>query len=276
MASHPLDYYWLWTPESWTWSSNSPAEYSNIVADIKIACEALHMFQAPFQLATAGWVLGPVQDRAAFARDLPPGVAMSAISRDLGYVPVDAGFDRVKGREKWAILRLESDGYNGLAAVQLWLAGCAATPPMRWPTGVPGRWDCTGAPRSSRRHSWRSPKPPGTRVGTPTASAARPTPLGAPPRITRPNAPLPRSLPCDDFYADWARANFGQEDIGKIFAAIDGKVPPAWPRAAPPVRSLPMGHRGMLSRPGLPSLTSWRRRAPAFMGPVISTGSTIG
>ena len=24
MASHPLDYYWLWTPEGWTWDGNKP------------------------------------------------------------------------------------------------------------------------------------------------------------------------------------------------------------------------------------------------------------
>ncbi len=37
-----------------------------------------------------------------------------------------------------------------------------------------------------------------------------------------------RSLPCDDFYADWAAANFGPETaapIGRLFASIDGKVP---------------------------------------------------
>ncbi len=28
MASHPLDYYWIWTPEGWTWEGNKPAQYS--------------------------------------------------------------------------------------------------------------------------------------------------------------------------------------------------------------------------------------------------------
>jgi hypothetical protein len=56
----------------------------------------------------------------------------------------------------------------------------------------------------------------------------------------------PRNLPCDDFYADWALANFGPEvaaDIAAIFTGIDGRVPwatadgcpvgPLSPNAAP-------------------------------------------
>jgi hypothetical protein len=37
-----------------------------------------------------------------------------------------------------------------------------------------------------------------------------------------------RSLSCDDFYADWAAANFGPEAaaaIGRLFASLDGNVP---------------------------------------------------
>lgn len=37
-----------------------------------------------------------------------------------------------------------------------------------------------------------------------------------------------RDLPCDDFYADWAQANFGPTaggDIARVFAALDGRLP---------------------------------------------------
>ena len=47
------------------------------------------------------------------------GGAPGAISRNLGYEEVDAGFGRIAGRQKWAIPWLESDSRNGLAAVQL-------------------------------------------------------------------------------------------------------------------------------------------------------------
>jgi hypothetical protein len=119
MASHPLDYYWIWTPESWTWSGNQPAQYSNTVAEIRLAIEALKNVNAPFQLATAGWVLGPQHDRAALDHDLPKKIPMSAISRHTGATEVDAAFGRIAGREKWAIPWLESDNRQGLAALQL-------------------------------------------------------------------------------------------------------------------------------------------------------------
>jgi hypothetical protein len=37
-----------------------------------------------------------------------------------------------------------------------------------------------------------------------------------------------RYLPCDDFYADWAQANFGPAaggEIARVFAAVDGRLP---------------------------------------------------
>ena len=40
------------------------------------------MSEAPFQLATCGWVLGPQHDRAALDNDLPKNIPMSAISRE--------------------------------------------------------------------------------------------------------------------------------------------------------------------------------------------------
>jgi hypothetical protein len=60
-----------------------------------------------------------------------------------------------------------------------------------------------------------------------------------------------RSLPSDDFYADWARANFGQETIGKVFAAIDGKVPQVTDGGCPSGRLTPLARR-------------WRVLAPQF------------
>ena len=97
MASHPLDYYWLWTPEGWTWEGNKPEQYSNTVADIRLAIEALKNVNAPFQLATSGWVLGPAHDRAAFDNDLPKDIPMSAISRNTGATEVDPAFGRIAG-----------------------------------------------------------------------------------------------------------------------------------------------------------------------------------
>ena len=170
MASHPLDYYWLWTPEGWTWGGNKPEQYAAAVADVKLAQEALKNVKAPFKLATAGWVLGPAHDRAAFDRDLPKDVPMSAISRNTGADAVDPAFGRIAGREKWAIPWLESDNREGLAGIQLFAGrmrrdaadalayGCTGLMGLHWRTDIlspniaalaQAAWDQTGWTPSS-------------------------------------------------------------------------------------------------------------------------------
>lgn len=147
-ASHPLDYFWLWTPEGWTWGGNKPEQYAATVADVRLAAEALQNSGAPFQLATCGWVLGPQHDRAAFDKDLPKNVPMSAISRHLGWTEVDQAFGRIQGREKWAIPWFESDERHGLAAMQLFAGrmrrdaadalayGCTGLMGLQWRTDI--------------------------------------------------------------------------------------------------------------------------------------------
>ncbi|NQT36192.1 MAG: hypothetical protein HQ581_01805, partial [Planctomycetes bacterium] len=146
--AHPLDYYWLWTPESWTWSGNSGDQLKATVDDVKIALEALNDAGRPFRLATAGWVLGPVNDRAAFDRMLPKEIAVSAISRTVGHTPVDEAFARVDGRENWAIPWFEDD--LALASPQLWVGrtrkdaadalayGCTGLMGLQWRTRILG------------------------------------------------------------------------------------------------------------------------------------------
>ncbi len=107
--AYPVDYYWLWTPENWTWGGNNQQQLDATVADIKAALEALHAVDNPFRLATCGWVLGPQNDRAALDKLLPKEVAVSCINRQLGFTPVDVAFARIDGRSKWAIPWLEDD-----------------------------------------------------------------------------------------------------------------------------------------------------------------------
>ena len=108
------------------------------MADIKLAYEALRNVGAPFRLATAGWMLGPKHDRAAFDADLPKDIPMSTLLEELGTIVVDPAFGKIAGREKWAIPWLESDVYQGLAGVQL-LAGR-----MRRDAVDAAEYGCTG------------------------------------------------------------------------------------------------------------------------------------
>ncbi|MBU6399705.1 MAG: hypothetical protein KGS61_05255 [Verrucomicrobia bacterium] len=144
--AYPLDYYWLWTPEGWTWEGVKEEQIRATTNDLFAAITAARRVAVPFQLATCGWVLGPQQDRALFDKILPPEVAVSCINREVGRTPVDKGFAEVHGRGKWAIPWLEDD--PGLTSPQLWVGrmrrdaadarrfGCDGLMGIHWRTRV--------------------------------------------------------------------------------------------------------------------------------------------
>lgn len=117
--SYPLDYFWLWTPEGWTWEGVKDEDVRATVEDLRRAIAAAQKVKAPFSLATCGWVLGPPQDRTLFDRELPKDVALSCINRTVGHSPVERGFAAVKGRPAWAIPWMEDD--PALTSPQLWV-----------------------------------------------------------------------------------------------------------------------------------------------------------
>ncbi|MBZ0257293.1 hypothetical protein K8I31_14590, partial [bacterium] len=114
----PIDYYWFWTPERWTWEGNSSVQIQHTKDDLAAAMRAAKAVNAPFQFATCGWVLGPVQDRALFDRFLPKEFAMSCINRQVGKEPVDFAFQQIEDRSLWAIPWMEDD--PNLLMPQLW------------------------------------------------------------------------------------------------------------------------------------------------------------
>ena len=144
--THPADYYWLWTPEDWTWSGCSEAQVRATQADFHAALAAMEKVKAPFTLAPCGWVLGPPQTPALFDNTLPKNMPMSCISRTVGNSPVEPGFRCVTGRPKWSIPWLEDD--PGLTMPQLWAGrmrrdaadslayGCTGLMGIHWRTRV--------------------------------------------------------------------------------------------------------------------------------------------
>lgn len=116
--THSLDYYWLWTPESWTWNGNTMEESEATLRDIAAAAEAAQAVRVGFELATCGWVLGPQQDRALYDRLLPGSMPFSCINRQFGFEFIDDGFRAISNRPKWAIPWLEDD--PALIMPQLW------------------------------------------------------------------------------------------------------------------------------------------------------------
>jgi len=117
-AAYPVDYYWFWTGEGWTWSDAKPEEIRTVTSDLEQAVRAWKDVRAPFRLATCGWVLGPPSNRTLFDQVLPKDIAMSCINREVGKAPVDPAFARIRGRSLWAIPWLEDD--PSLTSPQLW------------------------------------------------------------------------------------------------------------------------------------------------------------
>lgn len=166
MRTHPLDYYWFWTPENWTWSGVSQDEVRRTMDDLGAAIRAAEKLNAPFGLATCGWVLGPQTDRALFDNELPRSVAVSCINRAVGHDAVEPAFAEVKARGKWAIPWLEDD--PAMISAQLWAGrmrkdaadakayGCTGLMGIHWRTRVLGpnvsalaqaAWDQSGWPK---------------------------------------------------------------------------------------------------------------------------------
>jgi hypothetical protein len=208
MRAYPLDYYWLWTPESWR-GPRSDAETQASIDDLQIAVEAAREVKAPFTLATAGWVLGPARDRAMFDKLLPKEMPFAVLNLELGTVPVDEGFSRLKDRAGWAIPWMEDD--LSMSSPQLWVGrirrdaydahrhGCRGLIGIHWRTEEVGPMVAALA-----QAQWQVPQ-------------TDPVPATA-----------PRYLPADDFYLDWARHQFGEEaarEVAGIFARIDGHLP---------------------------------------------------
>ena len=148
MKAYRLDYYWFWTPEEWTWRETSEDQAKAAESDLLNAIAAAENIDAPFTLATCGWVLGPQNDRALFDKLLPKEMPMSCINREVGKAPVEPGFADVKDRPKWAIPWLEDD--PALTSPQLWAGrmradaldaleyGCTGLIGIHWRTRILG------------------------------------------------------------------------------------------------------------------------------------------
>jgi hypothetical protein len=182
---HPLDYYWLWTPEGWTWGAVSKQQIDATMADFRAVMAAAKAVKAPFTLATCGWVLGPPQTPALFDDFLPKDMPMSCINRTVGNTPVEPGFAKVAGRPKWAIPWMEDD--PGLTQPQLWAGrmrcdaadalkyGCTGLMGIHWRTRILGpnvsalakaAWDQSGWNADAKVvAAGPKPKPPEGAVG---------------------------------------------------------------------------------------------------------------
>lgn len=226
-ATYPIDYYWLWTPEDWTWGGNKPEQFEATKQDILAAVNALTSMGKPFTLATSGWVLGPQHDRAALDAFLPKDSPMSTINRQVGHAPDESGFANLQGRPKWVIPWMEND--PNLTSPQPWVGR------MRYDAADAKRLGCTGL----LGIHWRT-KILSANVAALAAAAWDqswvPAGFESEKRVEIPpvlgegdnqnqNPQRGRTMPVEEFYIDFARAGFGDEvaeAAGRILARIDG------------------------------------------------------
>ena len=228
-AACPVDYYWLWTPESWTWESDKPGEFKATAADIQAALAGLKAAGNPFTLAMCGWVLGPRQDRAALDRLLPKECPISCINRKVGHAPDEPGFANITDRPKWVIPWLENDpslvapepwaGRMRFDAVEGLRLGCTGLIGIHWRTKAIAA-NIAALAAAGWDQSW---VPPGFDTSRIPAGAPAADPGSDTEGLDHPRKG--RSMPVGAFYEDYARANFGAgvaREAGAILAGIDG------------------------------------------------------
>jgi hypothetical protein len=114
--AYPVDYYWLWMPESWLDGSD---QVEAVTLDIKAMQQAYETVKPSFGLATCGWTPGPSNNRTYIDAVLPGSwLAVSSLDAHVGMEPPDPAFKQIK-HNKWIIPWLEDD--PGLTAPQLWV-----------------------------------------------------------------------------------------------------------------------------------------------------------
>lgn len=114
MKTHPLDYFWLWTYETWTYLGHklSRDQIEAVADDYRYCYEVMNELDTPFELATFGWRVGTIGDKQPkgkgaleFHDDLPLNVPFGTLW------PSAEGLQEVMeaGREAWASCWYEED-----------------------------------------------------------------------------------------------------------------------------------------------------------------------
>lgn len=205
-AMHKLDYYWFWTPENWTWEGESNGAVERTEKDITNAIAAAKKVNAPFTLATCGWVLGPSRNRAEFDSIFPKTMPFSVINRQTGSTPVEPAFQNVHGRPKWQISWMEDD--PGLTIPQFWAGRTLKDALDAY------KYGCTGF----MGIHWRT-----RNLGPSFLALAKAGWEAASYNKAFPNDV--RDYPAEELYMQWAREQFGEnaaKQTAQIFLQLDG------------------------------------------------------
>ncbi len=112
MKTHPLDYFWLWTMECWTYNGPPPSRerIEAVADDYRYCSEVMKAMGAPFKMATFGWMVGSNgagygNGSIEFHDDLPIDVPFGCLTDAAGGLKpvIDAG------RKAWSSIWYEED-----------------------------------------------------------------------------------------------------------------------------------------------------------------------
>jgi hypothetical protein len=212
--SHPVDYFWVWTPER-------DLDAAKTQADLRMVCEVAKEQNPPMKVAVSGWGW-LAQQFAAFDKTLPKEMAFSCINDGLGFAPVTPEFGKLQGRARWCIPWMEDD--TDLTAPQLFAGR------VRQDAAEAKRFGCTGLMGIHWRTKAISPSlamlaQSGWKVDK-NLIASRDV-LGSEGTVAL-KLHSQRAQAAEDFYDDWCRAQFGPAvsiAAAKIFALMDGRLP---------------------------------------------------
>ncbi len=228
MRTHPLDYFWLWTYETWAndWMEHIPSKEAieAIGDDHRYCYEMMKKVNAPFKMATYGWHCGSMTAGTSleFDDDLPKDVPFGTLWDQA------PGMDKVTaaGREAWISLWYEEDWgllqpqasllgmYTEVGDALGKVGGAQALIAKHW------RINSVAAESAAHAHmSWDnkvsvSEPMPGIADG---ANKFR--------TFNKFETPYDKHPPhfvnwLTTFYQDWARANFGPERAKEIGALL--------------------------------------------------------
>jgi hypothetical protein len=191
------DFYWISSPETWSYSSPPQNTTDELISTYKAAMAAQKRSNAPFGIASMGWSLGPQNDPLVLDRNLPKELIISTQNLNVGKGAVQPEWAQITDRRKWVIPWMEDD-FN-LLSPQLWVKRTIQN------AADAKQYGCEGLIGVH----WR------TKTITPQIIAL---------------AGLGWDNQLDEkiFYDDFAITHFGTEaaeEISAIFQNIDGKVP---------------------------------------------------
>ena len=230
MRTHPLDYFWLWTYEMWSYGGHEPSrkQIEAVADDYKYAQQVMTEMKTPFKLATFGWKVGSSGgdgDELEFHDDLPSGVPFGTL------------WDNAQGM--WAVLPTGRKGWTscwyeedwGLIQPQLRTMSVYNEVAHGLRNGgvqanIAKHWRIKSVSQASAAHaklSWDNRAPVGGELLSFEKAFAK-YPIFDIFETSTVNQPPAFVNWITKHYQDWAKANFGSEksdEIGALLAMAD-------------------------------------------------------